>query len=104
MTVPLLSTETRWTCPNCTQRAVSYKPNESPGHACKGLRGLYVLLVPEGIRCKIEAVERQDYVGKEIVQTDGNGRPVMATVTTRDDGQDTTVYAALAVADGRSHS
>jgi len=53
-------------------------------------------LVPEGTACKVEAVERGDYVGKELVQTDGRGRPVMAVVTTRDDGQDCTVFAPTA--------
>ena len=57
-------------------------------------------MVPAGTNCKIEAVEREDYVNGEQIQTDGEGRPVMSVVTTRDDGQDCTVYAPTAV--GRS--
>lgn len=93
---PLLGLERRWECPNCTQTAVTHKLNETPGHMCRGLRGLSVPLVPAGTKCKIEAVERQDYVGREMVQTDAAGRPVMAAVTTRDDGQDCAVYAPAA--------
>jgi hypothetical protein len=55
-------------------------------------------MVPAGTRCKVEAVERGDWVGKERVQLDGEGRPVMSVVTTRDDGQDCTVLAPSATA------
>jgi hypothetical protein len=55
-------------------------------------------MVPAGTSCKVEAVERGDYVGRETVQTDGEGRPVQSVVTTRDDGQDCTVYAPTATA------
>jgi hypothetical protein len=56
-------------------------------------------LVKEGTKVKIETVERQDYVRRELVQTDANGRPVMAVVTTREDGQDCTVYAPTSYAE-----
>jgi len=56
-------------------------------------------LVREGIRCKVEAKEREDYVGAEQVQTDGTGRPIMSTVTTRDDGEDCVIYAPVAHAE-----
>jgi hypothetical protein len=65
-------------------------------HRCSGLAGLLVQMVPAGVKAKIEAVEREDWIGTEDVQYDGNGRPVMATVTTRDDGNDVTVYAPTA--------
>lgn len=61
------------------------------------MAGLTAPMVPEGVRCKVEAVEREDWVGRELVQVDGNGRPVMALVTTRDDGNDCTVYAPCAM-------
>lgn len=86
----------RWYCPNCTQQAASRQPVPAPMHTCRGLAGLSVPLVPEGVSAKVEAVEREDYVGAELVRLDGNGRPVMAAVTTRDDGQDVTVYAPCA--------
>jgi len=55
-------------------------------------------MVPAGTRCKVEAREREDYIGNEQVQTDINGRPVMSVVTTRDDGQDVAVFAPTATA------
>lgn len=87
--------ERHWSCPNCDSAAVTVDA-KTPMHRCASLAGLLVPLVPDGQRCKVEAVEREDYVGRELVQTDGNGRPVMAVVTTRDDGQDCTVYPATA--------
>jgi len=56
-------------------------------------------LVRDGVDCTLDVVERQDYVGREMVQTDEGGRPVMAVVTTRDDGQDCTIYAPTAHAE-----
>jgi hypothetical protein len=44
----------------------------------------------------VEAQEREDYVGKELVQTDGEGRPIMSVITTRDEGQDCAVLAPTA--------
>lgn len=87
-----------WSCPNCTSAARTVD-TKTPMHRCREMRNLLIPLVPEGTRCKIEAVEREDYVGRELVQTDAEGRPVMAVVTTRDDGQDCTVYAPTARAD-----
>jgi hypothetical protein len=55
-------------------------------------------MVPAGTRCKVEAVEREDYINGDLVQVDGRGRPVMSVITTRDDGQDCTVYAPTALA------
>jgi hypothetical protein len=53
-------------------------------------------MVPSGVKHKVQIVERQDYMRGEQVQTDGDGRPVMAVITTRDDGQDCAVYAPVA--------
>lgn len=98
MSVFALANEHRWKCPNCTATDVTHEPRpHSRFHACRGLRGLVAPMVPAGTRCKVEAVERGDWVGKELVQVDGNGRPVMAVVTTRDDGQDCAVLAPCAV-------
>lgn len=63
------------------------------------MKGLTAPMVPAGIKAKVEAVERPDYVGKELVQTDGEGKPIMSLVTTRDDGQDVTVFAPTATAE-----
>lgn len=88
----------RWECPNCDFKDVTREAQMHVRfHSCRGLRGLSVPMVAEGTRCKIEAVERGDWVGKEVVQTCGEGRPVMSVVTTRDEGQDCAVYVPLAV-------
>jgi hypothetical protein len=89
--------EQRWECPNCTATHVTResKPH-TPFHTCAGLRGLSAPFIAAGTKAKVEAVERGDWVGKELVQTDGEGRPVMSVVTTRDDGQDCAVFAPTA--------
>ena len=99
--LPILTREQRWECPNCTATDVTYEAQpHSRFHACRGLKGLTAPMVPAGTRCKVEAAEREDYVGKEIVTTDGEGRPVMAVVTTRDEGTDVAVFAAVATGNG----
>jgi len=58
-------------------------------------------MVPDGLKCKVEAIEREAYIGEDIVQYDGEGRPIMAVVTTRDEGTDCAVYPACATLDMR---
>lgn len=95
----MLGVERRWECPNCTLTDVTSEPRpHSRMHSCRGLKGLTAPMVPAGTRCKVEAVERGDYLGDEIAQTDGEGRPWMSVVTTRDEGQDCTVLAPMALA------
>ena len=53
-------------------------------------------MLPAGTAAKVERRDRDDYVGTDIVQVDGNGRAVMSVVTTRDNGQDVIVFAPLA--------
>lgn len=53
-------------------------------------------MVEAGVKAKVEAVERGDYIGSDDVQVDNEGRPVMSVVTVRDDGQDCVVYAPTA--------
>jgi len=94
--------EQRWECPNCTTTHVTRgaKPTETPFHPCRGLVGLNAPLVPAGSRAAVTAIEREDYVGGEMVQTDGEGRPVMAIHTERWDGSnDLAVLAPCATAD-----
>ena len=103
MTVFALAGETRWACPNCPATDVTHEAGpHTRFHNCPGLAGLSAPMVRAGVRCKVEAVERQDYVGGELVQTDGNGRPVMSVITTRDDGTDVAVYAPTAQLNLRS--
>ncbi len=102
MAVPLLlAPERRWECPNCpaTDLTTEAEPH-TRFHACRGLGGLTAPMVPAGTRCKVEAVEREDYIGGDVVTVDGENRPVMAVVTTRDEGQDVAVFAPCAT--GRS--
>lgn len=94
-----LKREVRWVCPNCPATDVTYESDpHTRFHNCRGMKGLTTPMVQEGVRCKIEAVEREDYVGKEDVQLDGDNRPIMSVVTTREDGQDCVVYAPAATA------
>lgn len=73
-------------------------------HGCSGMRGLLAPMVrvpaerielPRG-SVRTVAVERGDYVAGAGVQTDGEGRPVMAVRTDRADGSfDTTILAPV---------
>lgn len=69
-----------------------------PVHKCQYGNGLISPLVRANTKAKIIVVEREDYVGKEKVQTDASGRPVMAVTTERDEGQDCIVFPASATA------
>lgn len=83
-----------WYCPNCTHTDVTYEVRpHTRFHNCAGLKGFSAPMIEEGIECKVEAVVREDYVGNDIVRHDGEGRPIMAVVTTRDDGNDCAVFA-----------
>lgn len=98
----LLNRENRWECPNCDLQDITYELNpHSRMHNCRGLAGLSVPMVPAGTKCKMEAHLREDYIGSEIVQTDSDGRPVMSVTTTREEGEDCTVYAPVAVVRGQ---
>lgn len=100
----LLAPEQRWACPNCDLTDVTHLPADvvaSRFHVCPGLAGLTAPMVPAGQRCKVEALERQDYTNGDVVTADENGRVVMAVETTRDDGTDLAVFAPCATATGR---
>jgi hypothetical protein len=93
--------EQHWHCPKCGLDDVTHIPAGTVAqrmHACSAFAGLTVPMLPAGVKADLRAVERQDYIGGELVQVDANGRPVMAVVTTREDGQDCTVYAPTAIA------
>lgn len=96
-TITKVTAQIRWTCPNCQAEQMTSDPRPHVRfHACPGLAGLTAPMVRAGTRCKVFAVEREDYVGKEHVTYDGNGRPVMSVVTVRDEGQDAVVFAPAA--------
>lgn len=94
----LVVAERRWSCPNCTFTDVTHEARpHTRYHVCKGLKGLSAPMVPADTRVKVSAVEREDYIGDEQVQTDAEGRPVMAVVTEREDGSnDVSVFAPTA--------
>lgn len=102
MTVPILGLATYWECPNCTFEDVTNEPRiHSRLHKCRGLKGLTSPMVVKGTKAKIEAMVREDYVGKEEVQYDGDGKPIMSVVVTRDEGQDTAILAPTARASSK---
>lgn len=91
----MLDLHVDWYCPSCglTERT---RPLDNRFHHCPKMHGLTTPLLRKGITGKHEARLRDDYVGAEHVQTDDEGRPVMSIVTTRDEGQDVTVFAPAA--------
>lgn len=104
MATPLIASETKWECPNCTTTAVTRRADiHTEFHDCPGMKGLTAPMVPKGTRCKVEAHEREDFIGDELVRLDGDGRPIMNLITTRDDGQDCTVFAPTATAFGKAN-
>jgi len=84
----------RWVCPNCPVEDVT--PGSVPNrfHECRGLAGITAPMIPAGSRSRVRAIEREDYVGQEIVRYDGNGRPIMSVVTERPDGSNDVVVMA----------
>lgn len=87
--------EQRWRCPNCTVTDRT-RGQSNRFHRCRGLAGLLAPLVLDGVDCVVEAVERGDWIGREQVTLDGNGRPVMAVVTRRADGSNDVMVNAPA--------
>ena len=77
----------RWMCPNCKQTAITREAEpHTRFHACAGLKGITAPFIEEGVRVQVTAIEREDYVGDEMVQTDDTGRPMMAVQTEYLDG------------------
>jgi hypothetical protein len=101
MPIPLLGQKpVEWYCPNCWVTA--WRPLPPPGqatfHTCPGLHMLTAPLIQVGIRCKVEAHEREDWLGREIQNKGDDGKPYMSVTTTRDDGTDTVANAGCAQA------
>jgi hypothetical protein len=88
----LLSAVTEWYCPNCGLTDQTRGPVQSRFHPCPKLRGLAAPLIRTGIKAKVTAHEREDYVGSALVHRDQSGRPVFLIQTTRDDGTDAVVF------------
>lgn len=98
MDVPILEPAvTRWECGHCsyTDTTRVAEPH-SRFHHCAGL-GITAPMVREGSGARTVANDREDYVGKEVVQTNDNGRPVMSITTEYPDGHtDLVVLAPIA--------
>lgn len=96
--MPVLLPPAVWVCGSgcpVTDRTPGTVPNRY--HTCAALGGITAPLVPEGSRARVRPVEREDYVGREHVQYNAEGRPVMAVVTERPDGSnDVAVLAPTA--------
>jgi hypothetical protein len=96
-----------WECPSCGFQTVTRDPRpHMPTHPCPKYNGFSVPLVEVfGDALKKHSVrhvvkERDDYVGKEIVQLGPDGKPIMALITERADGSnDTRIYAPTAQPD-----
>jgi hypothetical protein len=101
---PLLLAAQDWFCPNCpvAETTAPLPPGSSRFHTCAGLHGLTAPLVRAGTRCKVEAEERQDYIGSEVQARGDDGRQYMAVRTTTDDHDDLLVFAGLAKAEMRT--
>jgi hypothetical protein len=85
-----------WVCAKqCGSHATTYD-DALPHHSCREFGGLTVPLIVAGTKAELIVVEREDYVGSELVQTNDAGRPVMSVITRRDDGEDCTIYAPTA--------
>jgi len=94
--IPIVASETYWACPNCmAEDKTSEARPHTRFHQCPGLGGIIAPMLPKGTKAKVHAVEREDYIGNEQVRLQ-NGRPIMAVVTEREDGQDVAVFAPTA--------
>jgi hypothetical protein len=87
----ILNVARQWYCPNCTAQFTTHKLISQPIlHPCRGLHGIHAPMLAVGVRAKVTAKEREDYIGTETA-----GR-IMSVVTERNDGQDALIFAPLA--------
>jgi hypothetical protein len=84
-----------WYCPNCDAEARTVD-TALPMHKCKGIVGLLAPLILRGTNAKVTVNDREDYLGRDLPQTNAEGKIVMSTTTVRDDGQDCTIYVPTA--------
>lgn len=102
--VPLLDPWQDWCCPNCpvTDRTRPLPPGSTRYHTCAGLHMLTAPLVRAGVRCKVTAAEREDYLGGDVQATGDDGKPYMNVRVTRDESESLWVNAGLARAELRA--
>jgi hypothetical protein len=100
----ILDPTRHWECPNCALTDVTTKPVANRYHPCAGLNGILAPMIPAGTRAKVTAVEREDYIGDEMVQLAPNGRPFLSVFTERPDGSnDVMVMAPSATGEGSAN-
>ena len=101
MVTILAAPVTDWYCPNCgaTDQTRVAGPHQRY-HTCPKLRMLSAPMVRKGIAARVTAHDREDYVGRELAQTDPQGRPIMSINVERDNGNDVWVFAPTARAEG----
>lgn len=85
-------TPINWSCAKCSAWARTVD-DKLPHHPCPGMAGLMVPLVREGVKAKLIVNEREDFIKRELVQYDANGRPVMSVTTVTDEGESCSVFA-----------
>jgi hypothetical protein len=89
-----------WYCPSgcyCTETVPALPPGATRYHSCPKLHGLNAPLARVGSDVKVEAVEREDFLGEETQAMGDNGKAYMAVSTTYADGHnDLAVNAGLA--------
>jgi len=56
-----------------------------------------VPLSPEGMKCKVVANLREDYIGRDLPKPNDRGQAGMSVTREREDGQDLWVLAPTAV-------
>jgi len=101
--LPILSAVHEWYCPSCHKTDVTTEARpHSRFHICPKMGFLTTPMLPLGTKAKVERRLREDYIGREKVTLDADGRPVMSIVTTREHGQDCAVFAPTAAATLRS--
>ena len=99
--VPLLKVPYEdWHCPNScgvAERTPALPPGSSRYHACSRLHGLNAPLSRVQADCKVEAIEREDYLNGETQAMGDDGKAYMAVTTVYADGHnDLVVNAGLA--------
>ena len=87
-----------WECPEChkTDQTRPLPANASRMHICPKLKGIVAPLVRKGVKSRLVAVVREDYVGTDMVTSDEDNKPIMAVRTERDSGFDVAVFAPVA--------
>lgn len=91
---------TRWFCPSCGLTDVTKVAGpHTQMHPCP-TTGIITPMLVEGTKGKHVLNVREDYEGKDEAQRDRQGRAIMSVQTVRDDGEDCTVLAPVAVGEG----